>query len=139
MRTTKEIVMTVAVGMRPVVLVSCALSLASCQSSAPSSAPAEASPETHALARTIGETIGRCWFGPGETAFAGYFYSPEPNAVVPRVLIVHKDQPAERPVLVVEATGAASVSSYGPLLQSPNQARVSADLNRWSKGNTSCS
>lgn len=111
--------------------------LAACQSSAPS-APTAASPETHALARSIGQTIGRCWFGPGETAFAGYIYSPEPNAVVPRVLIVRKDQPAERPVLVVEATGASSVSSYGPLLGGPNAGRINADLNRWAKGNTSC-
>ena len=117
----------------------CSASLAACQSSPSStSAPKAASPEAHALARSMGETIGRCWFGPGETAFAGYIYSPEPNAVVPRVLIVRKDQPAERPVLVVEATGATTVSSYGPLLQTPNAARISADLNRWSKGNTSC-
>jgi len=117
----------------------CSASLAGCQSSShPTSAPAAASPEAHALARSMGETIARCWFGPGETAFARYIYSPEPNAVVPRVLIVRKDQPAERPVLVVEATGAATVSSYGPLLQTSNAARISADLNRWSKGNTSC-
>lgn len=59
--------------------------------------------------------------------------------MVPRVLIVRKDQPAERPVLVVEATGAASVSSYGPLMQGPSATRISADLNRWAKGNASCS
>jgi hypothetical protein len=129
-----------SVEVKAIVLALCGATLAACQSSAPSSsAPSEATPEAHALARTIGQTIGRCWFGAGETAFAGYIYSPEPNAVVPRVLIVHKDQPAERPVLVVEATGAASVSSYGPLLQSASAARISADLNRWSKGNTSCS
>jgi hypothetical protein len=123
-----------------VVLALCGATVAACHSRAPStSAPAAASPEAHTLARAIAETIGRCWFGADETAFAGYIYSPEPNAVVPRVLIVRKDQPAERPVLVVEATGAATVSSYGPLLQSPNATRISADLDRWSKGNTSCS
>jgi hypothetical protein len=122
-----------------ILLALCSASLAACQSSAPTtSAPTAASPEAHALARTMGEAIGRCWFGPGETAFAGYIYSPEPNAVVPRVLIVRKDQPAERPVLVVEATGATTVSSYGPLLQTSNAARIRTDLNRWSKGNTSC-
>jgi hypothetical protein len=112
--------------------------LAACQSSPPP-APTAATPEAHALARTIADSMGQCWFGPNETAFAGYIYSPEPNAVVPRVLIVRKDQPAERPVLVVEATGATTVSSYGPLLQTENAARISADLNRWAKGNTSCS
>lgn len=114
--------------------------VAACQSStAPTSAPAQASPQAHALARTIGENIGRCWFAPGETAFAGFIYSPEPNAVVPRVLIVRKAQPAERPVLVIEATGAASISTYGPLLQPPNGGRIQADLDRWTKGGTSCS
>jgi hypothetical protein len=130
----------VAIRPGPVVVALCGIALAACQSNAPStSTPEEASPEAHALSRKIAETIARCWFAPGETAFAGYIYSPEPNAVVPRVLIVRKDQPAERPVLVVEATGATTVSSYGPLLQSPNSARISADLSRWAKGNTSCS
>jgi hypothetical protein len=112
--------------------------IAGCQSKSPA-ATEPASPAAHALARTIGQTIGRCWFAGGENAFAGYIYSPEPNAVVPRVLIVRKEQPAERPVLVVEATGAASVTSYGPLLQGPNGGRIQTDLDRWAKGGTSCS
>ena len=112
--------------------------IVACQSKPPAGIE-PASPAAHTLARTIGQTIGRCWFGDGENAFAGYIYSPEPNAVVPRVLIVRKEQPAERPVLVVEATGAASVASYGPLLQGPNGGRIQADLDRWAKGGTSCS
>ena len=112
--------------------------LAACQSSAPSPQAAPASNEAHQLARRIGETIGRCWFAANETAFAGYIYSPEPNAVTPRVLIVHKDQPAERPVLVVEARSATSVASYGPLLDTPNGGRIRADLDRWAKGGDSC-
>jgi hypothetical protein len=115
-----------------------ALLLGTCQSSAPST-QGQATNEMHALARTIGNTIGRCWFAAGENAFANYIYSPEPNAVQPRVLIVPKDQPAERPVLVVEASGAASVSTYGPLLDTPNGARIRGDLDRWAKGNESCS
>jgi hypothetical protein len=116
-----------------------AAAVAGCKSSAPpSSSQAAASPQAHALARTIGEAIGRCWFAPGETAFAGYIYSPEPNAVVPRVLIVRRDQPAERPVLVIEAAGAASVNSYGPLLGSANAARIRSDLDRWAKGGENC-
>lgn len=111
--------------------------LAACQSKAPSPQP-PASKETQALARAIGETIGRCWFAAGETAFAGYIYSPEPNAVKPRVLIVPKDQPAERPVLVIEATSPGSVDTYGPLLDTANSARILADLDRWAKGGNSC-
>jgi hypothetical protein len=114
------------------------LLLGACQSSAPST-QGPATNEMHVLARTIGNTIGRCWFASGENAFTGYIYSPEPNAVQPRILIVPKDQPSERPVLVVEASGAASVSTYGPLLDTPNGARIRSDLDRWAKGNESCS
>ena len=118
-----------------------AAGLAACQtgggSPPPSSAPA--SNEAHNLARSVGNTIGQCWFGAGQTAFAGYIYSPEPNAVTPRVLLVPKSQPAERPVLVVEATSGSTLNSYGPLLGGPAAGRIQADLNRWSKGSTSCS
>lgn len=117
----------------------CIVLLSACQSSPAPAPQATASNEAHALARRVGETIGRCWFAAGETAFAGYIYSPEPNAVQPRVLIVPKAQPAERPVLVVEATSGASVQTYGPLLETPNAARIRADLDRWAKGGTNCS
>lgn len=119
-----------------------AASLAACQSgggSAPAVADAPASNAAHTLARTVGNAMAQCWFGPGETAFAGYIYSPEPNATTPRVLLVPRSQPAERPVLVVEATGATSLNTYGPLMGGPNAARIRADLDRWSKGSTSCS
>ncbi len=123
---------------RAVVVLAAFLPLAACQSGGTPAPSAPASAESHALARKIGETIGRCWFGTGETAFAGYIYSPEPNAVTPRVLIVHKDQPAERPVLVVEARGASTVDAYGPLLDTPNAGRIRSDLDRWAKGSDSC-
>ncbi len=118
-----------------------AAGLAACQSGG-GAAPdpnAPASNEAHSLARKVGQTIARCWFAPGETAFAGYIYSPEPNAVTPRVLIVPKVQPAERPVLVIEARGATTLDTYGPLLGTPNATRIRADLDRWSKGSDSCS
>ena len=118
-----------------------AAGLAACQSGGASTPAANvpASNEAHNLARAVGNTMAQCWFAPGETAFAGYIYSPEPNAVTPRVLIVPKSQPAERPVLVVEAKGASTLDSYGPLLGGPNAGRIRADLDRWSKGSTSCS
>jgi hypothetical protein len=117
-----------------------AAGLAACQSGGGTpSADAPASNEAHNLARAVGNAMAQCWFASGETAFAGYIYSPEPNAVTPRVLIVPKSQPAERPVLVVEAKGASTLDSYGPLLGGPNAGRIRADLDRWSKGSTSCS
>lgn len=123
---------------RAIVLLVMAPLLAACQSTVPAPSDATASQEAHALARKIGETIGRCWFAPGETAFAGYIYSPEPNAVQPRVLIVRKDQPAERPLLVIETRGARSVSTYGPLLDTPTATRIRTDLQRWADGSESC-
>ena len=122
-------------------IIGCSAGLAACQSgggSTPSSS-APASNEAHNLARAGGNAMAQCWFAAGETAFAGYIYSPEPNAVTPRVLIVPKSQPAERPVLVVEATSATTLNSYGPLMGGPNAGRIRADLDRWSKGSTSCS
>jgi hypothetical protein len=114
--------------------------LAACQSAPKAPAPqAAASNEAHELARHIGDAIHRCWFGPKETAFAGYIYSPEPNAVQPRILIVRKDNPAERPVLVVETRGASGVTSYGPLAQTPTGLRIRTDLDRWAKGSERCS
>lgn len=118
-------------------LILCLTLLAACQSTDPSQ-QVPATKEAQALARKTGETIGRCWFADSETAFAGYIYSPEPNAVRPRVLIVPKEQPAERPVLVIEASGATSLVSYGPLLDTPVAERIRADLDRWSKGGESC-
>ena len=116
------------------------VTLVACQSKpAPSpQQPGTASNEAHQLARKLGETIGKCWFGPGENAFAGYIYSPEPNAVQPRVLIVPKSQPAERPLLVVEARSAANYSVYGPMLDTANGSRIRTDLDRWAKGSSSC-
>ncbi len=96
------------------------------------------SDEAYGLSVRMADTIGRCWFAPGETLFAGYFYSPERNAAVSRILIVKKDDPTGLPGLVVQPVNGSSASVYGPLLDTANGARIRADVARWAKGATRC-
>ena len=94
--------------------------------------------EAYSLSVRLADTIGRCWFVPSETAFAGYVYTPERNAGVSRILIVRKDNPTGLPALVVQAVNGSSASVYGPLADSANGPRIRADVERWTKGGTSC-
>ncbi len=55
-----------------------------------------------------------------------------------RILIVSKDEPTGLPALVVQATGGASATVYGPLADSANGARIRGDIARWAKGGTGC-
>ncbi len=99
----------------------------------------DVSDEAYNLSVRLADSIGRCWFAAGETAFAGYVYTPERNAGVSRILLVKKDTPTGLPALVVQATSGASASVYGPLADSANGARIRADIARWAKGGTGCS
>ena len=101
-------------------------------------APSGSSDDAYLLSTRLSETIGRCWFGPNETAFAGYVYSPERNAGVSRILIVKKNQPQSLPVLVVEAKSASTADVYGPLAASATGPRIRTDVDRWLKGGTGC-
>jgi hypothetical protein len=112
------------------------LALAACQSAAPTTAP-RTSDAAHALNTALAGSLKACWFS-GDAAFAGYLYTPEVNAGAPRILIVAKDDPNGRPLLVIEPTGAAAASVYGPLLASPVGARAKGDLDRWIAGGSGC-
>lgn len=84
----------------------------------------------------------RCWFASNDRDFRAYSFANELNSFTgrPRFLLVPKGNYGARPQLVVQAEGAAgAVISFGPLMNGPAGARISADLNRWSQGNTSCS
>jgi hypothetical protein len=118
----------------------CAGVLAGCQMTGGGGSGASlGSPDdAYVLSTKLAETIGRCWFGPSETAFAGYVYSPERNAGVSRILIVRKNQPQSLPVLVVEAKSASTADVYGPLAGSATGPRIRADVDRWAKGSTAC-
>ncbi|ALN73149.1 hypothetical protein M673_10490 [Aureimonas sp. AU20] len=87
-------------------------------------------------------TVNRCWFKSRDPAFTGYSLAPELSSFSgrPRFLLVPKNRPEERPLLVVEGrSGSAEVDTYGPLLQSPLRARLEGDLARWSAGSGDCS
>ncbi len=100
---------------------------------------AETSDAAYLLSLRLADTIGRCWFAPGETAFAAYKYSPERNADQSRILIVKKDNPTGLPALVIDATSGTSANVYGPLAATAIGPRVRADVDRWVKGSTTCS
>ena len=86
-------------------------------------------------------TANRCWFRSKDPAFASYSLAPELSSFSgrPRFLIVPRGKPEALPLLVVEGrTGSSDVSTYGPLLNQPVGARVSADLARWRAGGKDC-
>jgi len=82
-----------------------------------------------------------CWFKSGMAAFKPYRLAPELHSFSdrPRILLVPYATPTARPLLVVEASGApATVSAYGPLLESQTGKHIVRDLGRWLDGQDSC-
>ena len=123
-----------------IALTALAAALSGCMATGGSgSSNVEISDAAYNLSVQMANTIGRCWFAPGDTTFAGYFYSPERNAAVSRILIVKKSDPTGLPALVVEPTSGTTAIVYGPLTNSPAGPRIQADVARWAKGSTSCS
>lgn len=83
----------------------------------------------------------RCWFKSGDSAFQAYEMAPELNSFSgkPRFLLVRKGHSDIRPVLVVQAEGRpAKLSAFGPLMNEPIRARISADVTRWASGSSGC-
>jgi hypothetical protein len=96
--------------------------------------------KAYSLATRLASAIERCWIASGDPAFADYVYSPEPNNNAgPRILIVPRAAPGERPLLVIEIDNAGTnVNAYGPLAQSAQAGRIGADLRRWINGGDGC-
>lgn len=125
MRTRRAIAFTAAM----------AFALSACQTAA----PVVSADDAYSLSTRLSGLIGRCWFGDGDTRLAAYHYSPERNADQSRILIVQKSDPTGLPSLVVEPRGKASADIYGPLLTTPDGARLKGDVDRWVRGGTGCS
>lgn len=108
----------------------------------PVPALSQANDRAYETATRVGAAIEACWFKSGDAAFAGYVYSPEPNASGgPRILIVPRDQPAATPLLAiqfVEQKGGMSIRAFGPLATSAEAPRIGADLKRWLAGGSGC-
>ncbi len=78
-----------------------------------------------------------CWMT--DKAFKAYGLIPELDTTgTPRILVIPKGKPQALPKLVIASNG-RSVSTFGPLAQSPLAPRINADVARWANGGTSCS
>lgn len=119
------------------------LTLAACQSK-PAQQAAVAAPGKSAGLRSmeiVATAAYRCWFSSKDPAFRPYRFANELNAFggQPRFLLVPAKNFGGRPLLVVQAhVSSSKVDAFGPLLSEPLGARISADLQRWSAGSTSC-
>nr|WP_246232557.1 hypothetical protein [Aurantimonas aggregata] len=83
----------------------------------------------------------RCWFKSKDPAFAAYSLAPELSSFSgrPRFLLVPRGQIEARPLLVVEGrSGSGAIDTYGPLMNEPVSARITADLARWRSGANGC-
>ncbi|WP_295732285.1 hypothetical protein [uncultured Bartonella sp.] len=86
-------------------------------------------------------TANRCWFKSDKAEFKRYGFEPELQSYSgrPRMLIVPKNTPGGKPILVVEAEGnPAKVSVYGPLMATPQGNAIGEDVDRWVKGDNEC-
>ena len=82
-----------------------------------------------------------CWFKSGDPAFKAYRLAPELNSFSgrPRILVVHRNSPESRPLLVVQAEGSpARLDAFGPLMAEPVGARIGSDVRRWAAGGEGC-
>lgn len=114
--------------------------LSACQSER--SAPAPASQAALPTMERVALGANACWFKSGDPAFKAYRLAPELNSFSgrPRILLVPRNNPESRPMLVVEAEGSpAKLQAYGPVMNEAHASRVAADVKRWAAGGKGCS
>lgn len=116
--------------------------LAACQSK-PSTPVSQPSGKSAALRNMemVAKAAHKCWFASRDPAFREYSFANELNSFTgrPRFLLVPKGNFGGRPLLVVQAEGSAGqVSAFGPMLDTAAAPRISADIERWRRGNDSC-
>ena len=117
------------------------LFVSACQSSP--SAPGAAAGKSAALRNMEQVAIAahRCWFASNDADFRGYSFANELNSFSgrPRFLLVPKGNFGGKPLLVVQAEGAAGrVTAFGPLMDGAQGARISNDVSRWAAGDARC-
>ena len=116
-----------------------AAALAACQSSAPP--PPTGKSAALRNMEQVAIAAHRCWFASGDPAFAKYSFANELNSFSgkPRFLLVPKGNFGGRPLLVVQAEGAAGqVTAFGPLMEGTEAGRIGSDISRWAAGNSDC-
>ncbi|NTJ42227.1 hypothetical protein G6L28_06390 [Agrobacterium larrymoorei] len=117
-----------------------ALSLAACQSEKKPAASAASQAALPVMER-IALGANACWFKSGDPAFKAYRLAPELNSFSgrPRILVVPRNSPESRPMLVVHAEGnPAKLDAFGPMMNEANATRIAADVKRWANGGKGC-
>ncbi|MDI7863315.1 hypothetical protein MRS76_15255 [Rhizobiaceae bacterium n13] len=115
-----------------------AAALASCQSGSNSTAVSSAALPTM---ERVALGANACWFKSGDPAFKPYRLAPELNSFSgrPRILVVHRTRPEDRPLLVVQAEGNPSkLDAFGPMMNEAVGSRIARDVTRWAGGSKGC-
>ncbi|UXS39614.1 hypothetical protein FY150_07810 [Agrobacterium tumefaciens] len=82
-----------------------------------------------------------CWFKSGDAAFKVYRLAPELNSFSgrPRILLVPRNSPESRPMLVIQAEGnPAKLDAFGPVMNEALSGRIATDVKRWANGGKGC-
>lgn len=117
------------------------LALASCQSSPKTTPVASGKSASLLTMEQVAISAHKCWIASKDPAFKAYQMANELNSYsgTPRFLLVPAKHYGGKPLLVVQAQGNSSrVDVFGPLMNEPLGARISADIARWQAGNPSC-
>ncbi|MBO9108993.1 MULTISPECIES: hypothetical protein [Agrobacterium] len=117
-----------------------AAALAACQ---PKPQPASSSASRAALPTMERIALGAnaCWFKSGDPAFKAYRLAPELNSFSgrPRILLVPRNSPESRPMLVIQAEGnPAKLDAFGPAMNEAISGRIATDVKRWANGGKGC-
>jgi hypothetical protein len=117
-----------------------AAALAACQ---PKPQPVSSSASRAALPTMERVALGAnaCWFKSGDPAFKAYRLAPELNSFSgrPRILLVPRNSPESRPMLVVQAEGnPAKLDAFGPVMNETLSGRIATDVKRWANGGKGC-
>lgn len=125
------------------VIALCVLATSGCQSGGSGPGALALSTDKKALAamEVVFKSAQTCWFASKDSAFRPYRLANEMNSFTgrPRFLLVPARNPSGRPLLVVQASGTpAQIEAFGPMMSQPVGNRITADIRRWTNGNTSC-
>jgi hypothetical protein len=115
--------------------------LAACQADQPAALNSGGKSAALRKMEQIAIAAHACWFASKDPAFKSYHMANELNSFSgrPRFLLVPAKHPESKPLLVVQAEGAApQVQAFGPLMDEPLGERITADVQRWSSGSSSC-
>jgi hypothetical protein len=115
--------------------------LAACQSNVPGAGLNGGKSAALRTMEQIAIAAHACWFASKDPAFKPYHMANELNSYSgrPRFLLVPAKHPEGKPLLVVQAEGAAPhVQAFGPLMDEALGERITSDVRRWSSGSSSC-